>query len=493
VLRRAPVPGRRSAAAIAVWVGLAAACAGPGRGSGDEPTAGAEVEEPRPAATAGTPAPEGAEPIAVVGIGAAGAEGTDAAVSGAEVDEAGVAVSVGRVEVDDTGGAVSVLGVTVGVAALIIALALLTGFQEDIQDKIIGANAHVFVQPYGPVLDDPDLVVETARGVPGVVDAAPALLATGLMQGSSQRSQVVKLKGVNPEGEARTTLLLDRIIEGSGEGLREWGEGRDLPGIVLGRDLAVNVFARVGDTVKITVIVPGMVTPFGGAGGYKFQNFRVVGIFDAGMYEYDSSWALIPLATTQRLLETDGAVTWVQVKVEDAYRTAPIVEELGDRLGTEYFIMDWQQQNAAYFAALQLEKLALFVTISLIVSVAALNIVATLVLMIKDKQRDIGILMSLGTKRRDIMAVFMTQGLVIGLVGRVAGLVLGVGISLLLDHYELIRLQAQVYYLSYVPFHVRVADFTRVCVFAVLVSFAATLYPAWRASRLDPIDSLRYE
>jgi lipoprotein-releasing system permease protein len=389
--------------------------------------------------------------------------------------------------------AVSVLGVTVGVAALVIALALLTGFQEDIQDKIIGANAHVFVQPYGPLLADPDPVIETARGVPGVVDAAPALLATGLMEGNAQTPQFVNLKAVDRVGEARTSKLLDRLIEGSAEGLREGRGDGELPGIILGKELAVQVFARVGQTVRVRVLVQGMPTPFGGAGWFKFQDFVVAGIFDAGMYEYDSTWALIPLDTAQRLLETEGAVSWVQVKVENAYETAPVVEELTDRLGGDYFVMDWQRQNAAYFAALELEKLALFVTISLIVSVAALNIVATLVLMIKDKQRDIGILMSLGTSRQDIMAIFMAQGLVIGLVGTVAGLVAGVSIALLLDHYEVIRLQAQVYYLSYVPFHVRAADFSRVCVFAVLVSFAATLYPAWRASRLDPVVSLRYE
>ena len=189
----------------------------------------------------------------------------------------------------------------------------------------------------------------------------------------------------------------------------------------------------------------------------------------------------------------DGAVSLVQARVEDMFDTEPAVLEIGDRLGDGVFVMDWQRMNRAYFSALKLEKLALFVTISLIVGVAALNIVATLVLMIKDKQRDIGILMSLGANRRDILRVFMIQGLAIGLLGTLIGCVLGVGAALVLDHYQLVRLEAQVYYLSYVPFHVRWWDFSRVCGFAVLVSFAATWYPAWRASRLDPVLSLRYE
>lgn len=388
--------------------------------------------------------------------------------------------------------AVSILGVIVGVAALVIALALLTGFQDDIQSKIVGANAHIFVQPYGPLLEDYEQIAETARGVPGVVDASPALLVNGLIVGTAQQSRFVNLKGVNAEGEARTSQLLDRLIEGSAEGLSERGTGAGHPGIILGSELAQQVFVHIGDTVKVMAYAQQMLTPWG-SGGMKFEEFEVVGVFDAGMYEYDMTWALIPLATAQRLAESGDAVSWVQVKVEDAFNTGPVVDELGDRLGGDYFLMDWQSQNRAYFAALELEKLALFVTISLIVSVAALNIVATLVLMVKDKQRDIGILMSLGATRRDILAVFMTQGLVIGLIGTVLGVVLGVAAALLLDHYEVIQLQAQVYYLSYVPFHVRVGDFTRVCLFAVIVSFAATLYPAWRASQLDPVVSLRYE
>lgn len=386
---------------------------------------------------------------------------------------------------------VSTLGVMVGVAALIIALALLTGFQEDIQGKIIGANAHVFVQPYGPVLDSYDQVVELARGVPGVIDAAPAILASGMIEGRSSQPAFVNLKGVDAAGEARTTQLLDRLIEGSAEGLfHESESGR--PGIILGRDLAANLFVRPGESVKVTLHAAGMATPFPG-GGIRIHYFEVAGVFEAGMYEYDNTWALVPLPVLQRLLGMEGVASLVQVRVQDIFATEPIVEELGERLGAGHFVMDWKQMNRAYFSALALEKLALFVTISLIVAVAALNIVATLVLMIKDKQRDIGILMSLGATRRDILRVFMIQGLAIGLVGTLVGCLLGVGTSVVLDHYQLVRLEAQVYYLSYVPFHVRWWDFSRVCAFAVLVSFAATFYPAWRASRLDPVISLRYE
>ena len=389
---------------------------------------------------------------------------------------------------------VSVLGVIVGVAALIIALALLTGFQEDIQDKIIGANAHVFVQSFAPYLEDHSYVATTARSVSGVIDAAPALLTPGLIEGRSQTPQFVNLKGVDARGEARTTRLLDRMVQGSAEGLvPRAANSSGRAGLVLGSELAANLFVGVGDQVKVSIHSSGMITPFGGSGGIKIVRFDVVGIFEAGMYEYDNTWALIPLETAQRMVESGDGVSLVQVRVENAFDTAPVVEELTDRLGEGYFLMDWQSMNRAYFAALQLEKLALFVTISLITAVAALNIAATLVLMIKDKQRDIGILMSLGTTRRHIQQIFMVQGVAIGLIGTVLGGILGVTTALLLDHYEVIRLESQVYYLAYVPFHVRAVDLIRVCAVAFVISFAATLYPAIRASRLNPVTSLRYE
>ncbi len=388
---------------------------------------------------------------------------------------------------------VSVLGVTVGVAALIIALALLTGFQEDIQGKIIGANAHVFVQPYAPALEGAATIVAVAESIPGVVAAAPAVLLPGMIIGRSAESAFVNLKGIDARAEARTTQLLEVLIEGSAEDLVSGARGIDgRPWIVLGVDLATELFVRVGEQVKIMIYDTKQVNPFGG-GGLRFQTFDVVGVFRAGMYEYDRTWALIPLQEAQRLLRLGDSVSLVQVRVDDIFATRPIVKVLGERLGSGYFITDWQQMNRAYFAALQLEKLALFVVISLIVGVAALNIVATLVLMIKDKQHDIGILMSLGARRRDILRIFIALGLVIGLAGTLAGCALGVGAAVLLDHYQVVRLEAQVYYLSYVPFHVRWYDFSRVALFAVLVSYAATLYPAWRASRLDPVIALRYE
>lgn len=396
---------------------------------------------------------------------------------------------------------VSVLGVAVGVAALVIALALLTGFQEDIQRKIIGANAHVFIYDLGSApIADYDEVGEVAEEVEGVVATAPAIYQSGLLIGEVE-SNFVNLKGIVSEAEGRTTDLLDRIVEGGVQGLGGTGAasgrasgagtGPSPPGIVIGRGLADTMLVGVGDRVRLLIASPYLMTPFGS--GFRPRTYRVTGIFEAGMYEYDNTWALIDLAEAQDLFELGDVASVIQVRVEDIYATGAVMESIEGRLGEGYFLTDWQEMNRVFFSALELERLAMFITISLIVMVAALNIVATLVLMVMEKQRDIGILLSMGASRRGVLYTFVIQGLTIGIVGTVLGLILGIGVSVLCDTYRLIGLPEQVYYLSYLPFTVRPVDFSVVALTAVGISFLATLYPAWRASRLDPVAALRYE
>ena len=391
---------------------------------------------------------------------------------------------------------VSVLGIAVGVAALIIALALLTGFQQDIQAKIIGANAHVVVWGFGDVpMADYEHVVDAAGGVPGVVSAAPAILRPAVIN-NGFGLKFAMFKGIEPA--AGTIDLLDRVVEGSADDLRRRGE---LPGALLGRDMADDMLLRVGDELQVMIYDQDRITPLG-VGGFKSKRLRVAGIFDAGMFEYDTTWVLVDIRTTQDMFssfsdpetpEGPGRVSFVEIKIEDIYGTEAVMEDLRERLGPDYLMQDWKQMNALFFAALNLERLAMFVTISLIVFVAALNIVATLVLMVMEKNRDIGILLSMGATRRGILYTFIFQGLFIGLMGTATGLTLGIGASWIADRYELVSLPEQVYYLSHVPFVVRPADFTMIALMAVAISFAATLYPAWRASRLDPVEALRYE
>ncbi len=382
---------------------------------------------------------------------------------------------------------VSILGIAVGVAALIIALALLTGFQEDIQSKIIGANAHVVVWGAGgaPILDY-RRVVEEMREVPGVVDASPVVLHTAVLDnGIDQRFATVK--GVDPAAE--TTDLLDRMIEGSAARL---DPDEDPPGIILGRDLATQMLARVDDTLRIILIDRNVLTPLG-TGRVRTPEARVVGIFEAGMFVYDQTWVLTDLQTAQRLFGVGDTVSWIEVAVEDIYETETVMERIQAQLDDEFTLTDWKRQNQLFFSALALEKLAMFVVISLIVFVAALNIVATLVLLVMEKNRDIGILLSMGARRQGVLCTFIFQGLFIGLMGTGVGLTLGIGLSMLADRYQWVSLPGEVYYLTHVPFIIRPFDFMLIALLAVSISFLATLYPAWRASRLDPVEALRHE
>lgn len=389
---------------------------------------------------------------------------------------------------------VSVLGIAVGVAALVIALALLTGFQQDIQAKIIGANAHIVIWGAGEApMSDYDDVVDVVSQVPGVLNASAVVLRPAAINTSYAQS-FATFKGIDPE--TATTDLLDRLVEGSASELRVRGED---DGVLIGRDMANALLLRVADRMNVTIWDQNRITPLG-VGSIRTKRLRVVGIFEAGMYEYDNNWALIHIRTAQEMFYrnagadgTSDVATFVEARVDDIYGTDAVMESARAELDNDFIMTDWKRMNAAFFSALQLERLAMFVTISLIVFVAALNIVATLVLMVMEKNRDIGILLSMGATRRGILYTFIFQGLFIGMMGTITGLTLGIGASLIADHYELVSLEESVYYLSHVPFVVRPVDFAVIALMAVLVSFVATLYPAWRASRLDPVEALRHE
>ena len=303
-------------------------------------------------------------------------------------------------------------------------------------------------------------------------------------------------KGIDPD--AGTMDLLTRVVEGSVDDLRVRGQ---TDGALIGRGMADKMLLRVGDELHVMIYDQDWISPLG-VGGIKYRRLRVAGIFDAGMFEYDTAWVLVDLRTAQDMFsafrdpeapEGPGRASFVEIRVEDIYGTDAVMEDLRERLGPDYVMRDWKQMNSIFFAALELERLAMFVTISLIVFVAALNIVATLILMVMEKHRDIGILLSMGATRRGILYTFIFQGVFIGLMGTATGLTLGIGASWLADHYQIISLPAEVYYLSHVPFVVRPFDFIVIALMAVVISFVATLYPAWRASRLDPVEALRYE
>jgi lipoprotein-releasing system permease protein len=383
---------------------------------------------------------------------------------------------------------VSVVGVMVGVMALMVALGLMTGLQAEIRSKILGATAHLSIfKSRSDGLDDYKTVVDKMRALPGVLGAAPAIYSKGLISSSTGASPVT-LKGIVPEEERTVTELARQVEGGELEALRD--NAADLPPVLLGRDLASTLAVGPGDIVTVTS-PQGRLSPLGLLP--RVSRLRVAGLVRTGLYEFDSGWAYIPLSAAQRMFSEAGRATLVEVRVEDFYRVRDTEPSIREALGDGYVLTDWIETNESLFSALWLEKVAIGITIGLIVIVAALNIVATLVLMVMEKHKDIAILVSMGASRAAITRVFMLQGTLIGAAGTTVGGLLGWLACRVLDHYKLIKVPVDVYQVSYVPFTLLGSDALAVVAGSILVCFVATLYPATRASSLDPAEALRYE
>ena len=380
----------------------------------------------------------------------------------------------------------SILGVAVGVAALVIALALMTGLQGELRDRIVGSSAHVYVWKVesGGLMD---FRSESSRilSVPQVMGAAPAILGKALIS-SDRGESFITLKGIDPVLEPTVTDVGVSMREGSLEGLTDRTD-RETDGIVIGEALAVQLGAFVGDTV--TLLTPqGTLTPMGLMP--RSRQLEVVGVFNLGLYEYDSAYGLVSAEVARRLLDK-LKFDFVQVRVEDMYSAPQIADSIEAELGPGYITQDWAEMNRSLFSALWLEKTAISITIGLIVTVAAMNIIASLVLLVMEKSRDIAILKTIGASRRSVTAIFMLQGLTIGLVGTTLGAAGGYVLSRILDHYQLIRIPMDVYQVSYIPFKVEMFDFIFIVFSALLICFLATIYPSRQASRLDPAQALR--
>ena len=386
--------------------------------------------------------------------------------------------------------AISVLGVVVGVMALMVALGLMTGLQREIRSKILGATAHISIFRSGnEPFDNYREVVTKARTVPHVLGAAPTVYGKGLMM-TAGGSAVATLKGVVPAQERTVTDLASQIEEGQLDALAGVAQG-SLPPVLLGRDLASTLGVGVGDVVSVTS-PNGRLSPYGMVPSIK--KFRVAGTVHSGLYEFDAQWAYIPLAVAQRLFtEGSDSASLVEVRIDDIYAVKEVAPRIVAAVGQGYLPTDWIMMNQSLFSALWLEKVAIGITIGLIVMVAALNIVATLILLVMEKHKDIAILVSMGASRGAITRIFMLQGTVIGAMGTLTGSVLGWALCRVLDHYKLIRVPVDVYQISYVPFTLLPWDAATVIVGAVLICFLATIHPARGASRLDPAEALRYE
>jgi lipoprotein-releasing system permease protein len=380
----------------------------------------------------------------------------------------------------------STIGVAVGVMALVVALALMTGLQGELRNRILGSQAHIYVWKTGS-LGDYESEVARLRALPGVAGAGPAILGKALV--SSDRSDAfITLKGIDPVLEGEVTDLERTLTQGSLEGLTDLGED-DRPGILLGHDLAQQLGASVGD--EITLITPGgSLSPMGLMP--RNRRVKVVGVFQLGLYEYDSAFGFVALDFARRLFSKE-APDLIQLRVDDIWAAAGVARAIPDRLGPEYVAEDWSELNRSLFSALWLEKMAISITIGLIVMVGALNIISSLILLVKQKSRDIAILKTIGTSSVRVMTIFMMQGLVIGVVGTTVGGLLGLGLCWVLDTYELIQIPMDVYQVSHVPFIVQPLDFLVVVVVTIVICFLATIYPSRQASRLDPVQALRFE
>jgi lipoprotein-releasing system permease protein len=382
---------------------------------------------------------------------------------------------------------ISTLGVAVGVMALVIALALMTGLQQELRDRIVGSAAHVYVWKVGEG-GVADYAAEAARlsQVPGVVGAAPALIGKALL--STPRGEAfITVKGVDPALEPAVTDIERSLVAGSLGALR--GEVGGLPGIAIGQDLAEQLGVGVGQ--RVTILTPhGSLSPFGVMP--RSRRLHVAAVFSMGLFEFDAAYGVVSLPVAERLLDK-ARPDFVQLKVADIYAAPRISEEIPRRFGAGYLTQDWSDMNRSLFSALWLEKVAISITIGLIVMVAALNIIASLVLLVMEKSRDIAILKTMGASANSVMGIFMLQGLAIGLLGTTLGAAAGYGAAWVLDRYRLVRVPMDVYQIAYVPFRVEPIDFALVIAGAVVVCFLATVYPSRQAARLDPALALRYQ
>jgi lipoprotein-releasing system permease protein len=420
---------------------------------------------------------------------------------------------------------ISIAGVAAGVASLVVALAINNGFRQDLQERLLGSTSHISLQRTADdgIRNWPALMQRLSKE-PHVIGVAPAIFEQVLIS-RGPRARGAVLKGMIPKYERQVGDLLNSVKQGSAAPLEDTApSASDSPGppndtasataakqdetqspdslagvneriaamppIVLGREMADSLGARIGNTVMVTS-PQGELTPFGMVP--KYSRFRVVGIFNSGFYDYDSSWAFARLSDAQRLFGLGDLISVLEFKVADIYKADEVARKLEDAAGNGFMATNTLNQNSALFKALKTERLITFITIGLIVLVAALNILISLIMMVMEKTKDIAVLLSMGTRKAQVRNVFIAQGVLIGVIGTLIGLLLGYAISYAGGHYHVITLSPEVYSIDYVPFAPRVIDGAWVALFAILVSFVATLYPSWSAARILPAEALRYE
>jgi lipoprotein-releasing system permease protein len=382
---------------------------------------------------------------------------------------------------------ISIVGVMVGVMALIVVLSVMNGFRADLMSKILGVNSHLLILSYGGGFDNHEETAADVDQMNGVVATTPFIYSQVMVNHLGNVSGAI-LRGIDSQSAVKVIQIKPMIKKGSLDSLDTLHEG--LPGIIIGSELSKIIGAQPGDV--LTVVSPqGKLTPMGRVP--NSQKYRVTALFDSGMYEYDSNMVFVSLKESQSFLGMENRVTGLEVKVTDIYETDLIGKSIRQRLGYPFWTKDWKEMNRNLVSALKLEKTTMFIILIMIVLVGALNIISTLVMVVMEKTRDVAILRTMGAAPGSIMSIFIFQGLLVGVIGTLAGLFSGLGICHLLEKYKFIELPSDIYYISTLPVRVETPDVLFISLAAVIISFLATLYPSWHASRLNPVEALRYE
>lgn len=386
---------------------------------------------------------------------------------------------------------ISVGGVFLGVLALVVVLAVMNGFENEVKARIVGTNAHAFILSYrSSGITEIDRVLTTSRSHPEVVAAAPFVYGKALVT-YRQASDGVAIKAIDLEEEAKVTELL-RYVEAAPGGLTLKSDESGVPGILLGAHVAENLSVPLGGQVQLLSPRGAAQSPFGYVP--RVRNYRVAGTFRSGMYEYDASLAFVDLAEGQNFFGAESTVTGIELRLAEMYHAPRVVGEVVELLGGfPYRGRDWIEMNSNLFAWMQTEKLVMFVILALIVLVAAFNIAGALIMLVMEKKRDIGILRSMGATSHEIGSIFVMEGAVIGGIGMTLGTICGLVLCAVLDRYELIKLPGDVYFIDTLPIDVQAVDVVAVLAAVLVICLLATVYPAWRASRLDPVAAIRDE